>query len=297
MDAYGPQSPSFNSSIIKYKGFRFINFCYNEKHIDSLETFETRGSDVFVVTYPKSGTVWTQQIMSLICPDEDRTGEELMNNNLRFPWIEFFKEEIDHSSRPSPRFFTSHLPYNLVPNELRKGKGKVIYVSRNPKDVMVSYFHFTHFFKPMGKAKDFSEFMDSFLNGNVPLGSWFDHLKGWYDHRDEFNILFISYEEMIKDLRAVVIKICKFLGKKTENMDIDKIVEEGTFNKMKKNPKANYEWIPADHANKENGSFMRKGTIGDWKNTMTVAQNEKFDQVFQEKMKDLPLKFIWDINE
>ncbi|XP_041089817.1 amine sulfotransferase-like [Polyodon spathula] len=243
------------------------------------------------------GTVWTQQILSLIYAADDPGAAEYQTTFERAPWLEFQRKGQDYNARPSPRLFASHLPYYLVPKALRNKKAKVIYIARNPKDVMVSYFHFEKIMVKMEKTKDFSSFMDKYLNGNVMGSSWFDHVRGWYSHRDQFEILFMTYEEMIKDLRGAVLKICTFLGKRLEDSAVDEIVKQATFKNMKNDPKANYEFLPEDVMYKEQGRFLRKGTIGDWKNTFTVAQSEFFDKVFQQKMKDLPLKFVWDINE
>uniref|UniRef100_A0ABM5G7K4 Sulfotransferase n=1 Tax=Pogona vitticeps TaxID=103695 RepID=A0ABM5G7K4_9SAUR len=279
-----------NEYLFKYKGTYFVSGITTPDYLDTLEDFEIRDSDVFLVTYPKSGTVWTQNILSLIYYEGHRNGTEERETIDRMPWLDYNLRNVDFSKRESPRLIACHLPYYLVPKGLRNGKGKVIYVLRNPKDVLVSYYHFSKFSRKVEEI-DFEVLMERFLDGKVMAGSWLDHVEGWSAHRDDFNILFLTYEEMKKDLRGSVLKICSFLGKKLTEEEVDAVVDNATFDKMRKDRRANYENMESDIVDHTRGGFLRKGIVGDWKNTMTVAQNERFDHVFKKRMEKLPFKF------
>ncbi|XP_068018376.1 amine sulfotransferase-like [Melanerpes formicivorus] len=282
--------------LFKYKGFYFGANTTLE-YVSTLEDFEINDSDIFLATYPKSGTVWTQNILSLIMYEGHRNGTENIDNMIRIPWLEYNLINQNYAELPLPRVLTTHLPYYLVPRDLRNKRASVIYVTRNPKDVMVSYYHFSKYMNTLEEIPDFNLFMERFLAGKVLGSAWIDHVSGWYNHAEDFNILFLTYEEMKKDLRSAVLKICKFLGKKLSEEEVDSVVRQATFDNMKKDPRANYENLPDEFVTRDKGTFLRKGTIGDWKNNMTVAQNERFDQVLMEKIKALPINFIWDIND
>ncbi|OCT80324.1 amine sulfotransferase [Xenopus laevis] len=283
--------------MFKYRGVYFQTEYTSPQKIDSIQDFKVKDSDVFLVTFPKTGTIWTQQILSLIFNEGHRNGTETVATNYRVPWIEYNIKNVDYDNRPSPRLFSSHLPYYLVPKDLRNRKGKIIYVARNPKDTAVSFYHFLKVLVKIKEVNEWESFLDHYLSGKVIGGSWFDHVKGWYTHQEDFNILFLTYEEMKKDLRSAVLKISKFVEKELEEREVDTIVEKATFQNMKKDPLANYTHVSTDHLDMGKGSFLRKGTVGDWKNLMTVAQNEKFDTFYHEQMRGIPINFTWDINE
>ncbi|XP_040483437.1 amine sulfotransferase-like [Ursus maritimus] len=283
--------------LLKLKGYYFDRLSVDIGFIENLDDFEIREDDVFIVTYPKSGTIWLQQLLSLIYFEEHREGTGKLETVTRVPFFEYNFQKIDFGKRPSPRLFSTHLSYYLVPRGLKNKRAKIIYVYRNPKDVMCSNFHFEKNVK-LQFTSTFEAFMKLFLEGRVLGSLWFDHIKGWYEHRSLFNIQFMTYEEMKQDLRGSVLKICKFLGKELSEEDMDTVVRQATFENMKYDPLANYDKIiTTAYGTNVKGHFLRKGTIGDWKSHMTVEQNESFDKIFQREMKDFPLKFIWDVNE
>ncbi|XP_075801826.1 amine sulfotransferase-like isoform X1 [Microtus pennsylvanicus] len=285
--------------LLNFRGYNFERTLVKMNIVENMDDQEIRDDDVFLVTYPKSGTVWTQQILSLIYFEGHRNNTENIQTMDRAPFFEYNIHNVDFAKMPSPRIFSTHLPYYLVPKVFKNKKVKILYIYRNPKDVLTSYFHYSNLMVVLEASNTIETFMQTFLDGRVVGSNWFDHIRGWYEHRHDFNIMFLSYEDMKKDLRGSVLKICSFLEKELSEEDVDAVVRQATFQNMKSDPRANYEDIIKKEIGTRNdqGTFLRKGTIGDWKHHLTVDQNERFDRIFNRNMKNIPLKFIWDINE
>ncbi|XP_019740460.1 sulfotransferase family cytosolic 2B member 1-like [Hippocampus comes] len=276
-----------------YKGVLMPTLIHPPESLMRFERFTFRPDDVLIVTYPKSGTTWMQEIVPLIMSGGDPSSVETLHNWDRVPWLEEAHScSLDLDNRPSPRMFTTHFLPRMMPPSFFEVKPKVIYVMRNPKDVFTSSFHYCAMASFLVDPGSQTEFLQKFLKGEVMFGSWFDHVKSWLDYKEQ--IFYICYEEMIKDLQDSVARLAVFLEKSLDNDAIVKIAERCVFQNMKKNSMSNYSAVPKEIMDTTKSEFLRKGIAGDWKNQMTVAEVEYFDAVYAENMKDVDYRFAWD---
>ncbi|KAG2464062.1 ST1C2 Sulfotransferase, partial [Polypterus senegalus] len=168
---------------------------------------------------------------------------------------------------------------------------KVIYVARNAKDVLVSYFFFHKIAPSLPHAGSWDDFFESFLSGNVAWGSWFDHVTGWWDVREKHQILYVFYEDILQDPTREVERVARFLGHILDKGTIQEIVKHTSFNMMKDNPMTNASTMPTCIVDVSISPFMRKGQVGDWKNHFTVAQDERFEEEYRRRMAGTSLRF------
>lgn len=278
-----------------YKGVYLPTLLHPAESLKYYEEFSFRPDDIIIITYPKSGTTWMQELVPLIMNGGDPASVETLPNWDRVPWLEEQRAcVLNLEERPSPRIFASHFHYNMMPTSFFKVKPKVIYVMRNPKDVFTSSFHYYAMASFLVKPGPQTEFLHKFLEGKVMFGSWFDHVKGWINAEDKDRIMFISYEEMVMDLKDSVSRLATFLEKPLETTVIEKIADRCLFKNMKKNKMSNYSLVPSEFMDQKKSEFLRKGIAGDWKNLLTAAEVEYFDTVYQDQMKDVKYRFIWD---
>ncbi|XP_038070698.1 sulfotransferase family cytosolic 1B member 1-like [Patiria miniata] len=281
-------------------GIKFPFFA-SRSNLEALKTFEVRDDDVYVFTYPRSGTHWVGEIVQYILHDGkgnfDRT---FMNIGLETALADD-PAELEcvtpgyktYAAMASPRCIASHCMENFRPPQILSRQAKVVYVARNPKDVLVS------FYVNMASHWKFDEVFWAFCLGKLYFGSWFDHVLGYWNQRDTENCLFVKYEDLHKDLRGSICKLAQHLGKDLSDDVIDDIVERVTFGGMQKT----YQQIEEERG--EEGKrmthflrdfpYLRRGQVGNWKNTFTVAQSALFDKIYALRMEGTGLDFDFEI--
>jgi hypothetical protein len=236
--------------------------------------FRPRSDDVYVVTYPRSGTTWMQYMLHLLTTEGDRDFAHL---NEVSPWFERSlaigaMTAADFERVPSPRVFKSHLPWGWLPRP-----GRYVYIWRDGRDVAVSYYHFYR--SHLGFPGDFEAFFDRFLRGRVQYGSWFKHVAGWQAHADDPSVHVLTYEALSKDREAALRGVADFCGLDVDAARLREVLQRSSFEAMKAlESKFDHGTALLLERGVQPRSFIRSGKVGAGALALSSDQHEAFSR-------------------
>ncbi|CBI15346.3 unnamed protein product, partial [Vitis vinifera] len=212
------------------------------------EHFKPRPADVLLVTPPKSGTTWFKALLFAI-----------MNRT---------------------QFNTSTHPLLTTNSQCR-----IVYVSRNPKDVFA---------------------FEQYCKGFSPYGPFWDHILGYWKANSKWpeRVLLLKYEDMKRDSSFHLKRIAEFIGQPFSSEEekqglvheIIKLCSFESLSNMKVNKTGTFR---AGYLTVDKNSFFRKGEVGDWKNHLTAEMAERLDKITERNLDGFSIFLalqLWTIN-
>ncbi|XP_012935000.1 sulfotransferase family cytosolic 1B member 1 [Aplysia californica] len=238
-------------------------------HILDLQNFKARNDDVLVVSYPKSGTHWVSEIVSMLVKDSSVLLDDPIMHTEYVPMAAL-------DSLTSPRVMCSHLPLSRVPLDFLRKRAKIVVCVRNPRDVCVSYFRFISTLSVWDYSGDWDSFLPLFLEGKVPYNSWFKHVDSWLDswREGKHNVHLVFYEDLHSNFDDELRKLARFLGVELSKERLEDVKRETRFENMKKNKLD----ITLSISKTGQTAIYKNGRVGDWGRWFTPEQVGQMDE-------------------
>ncbi|KAK2170009.1 hypothetical protein LSH36_5g16027 [Paralvinella palmiformis] len=260
--------------------------------IQKVKSFELKEEDVLIASYVKTGTTWVQELVWLICNNGNIKEARSMPIFERIPFIEFTMNSSSKSGldmlqvRPRPYLIKTHLRSDIYQSQIEAGKVKIIVGIRNPKDTLVSLYHFYRMNSNLGNFKGtWDDFFELYKTKHLIFGDYFKWYSYWLQYKDKPNVKLVKYEDLHHRMSDVIDDVCQFLGKTLSRDVIPDIIQHLTFDDMSQNSMVNYTLISM--FDNDISPFMRKGKIGDWKNYFSEEQSSVVDKRYREVIEPL----------
>ncbi|MGA9469554.1 MAG: sulfotransferase domain-containing protein [Candidatus Macondimonas sp.] len=270
-------------------------------HFDSTiwNDFQFRDDDVIVATYGKSGTTWTQQIVTqlLFGGDPDVAVAEISPwLDLRVPPKAVKLPEVE--AQTHRRVLKTHLPVDAL---VYSSRAKYIYIGRDGRDVIWSmYNHHANANQdwynalndspgrvgppivppPANIRQYWRDWMDQ--DGH-PFWPYWESVRSWWQFRALPNLLMVHFNDLKRDLPGQMRRIAGFLDVSIDESRWNDTVEHCTFDWMKKNAAKS---APLGGVFWDGGAevFINKGTNGRWTDTLTAAEVAEYEARAQREL-------------
>lgn len=205
------------------------------------------------------------------------------------PWLEMASDlgmDPDAAQAAEPRAFKTHLTWHEVP----KG-GRYIAVLRDPKDVVVSSYHFHEGWRFEPGTISVDEFAREFFLSREKERSYWYHLSSYWEQRYRSDVLILCYENMKADPVAAVCNVARFIDYPLDDDLLEIVVKQSSIEFMHTHGTKFDDHLVRQVRNASQNlppggasSKLRAGRVGDHSRELSQEICREIDAVWRQEM-------------
>lgn len=248
------------------------------KHYNT-DAFQIRPTDVFLVSFPKSGNTWMRFLLGNYVT---KGLIEFQNVNSYIPEVHLHPERIN-DVLTEPRIIKSHF-------EFVKNYPNAIYIARDVRDIAISQYHHLQMVDVIPQTTTLHNYLQSsFHRANQYHSTWHTHVFSWL--RDNFpqRLLLLKYEDILAAPQLEMEKALTFMGMPLNETLLNLSIERSSFKSMREKEEEspiNTQELVAK-APLPNKYFVREGKAGSWRTEMNTSEKEFFWNLYGEALQFL----------
>ncbi|OMO99046.1 hypothetical protein COLO4_13548 [Corchorus olitorius] len=245
------------------------------------EVFKPEPGDIFVCSYPKSGTTLMKALTFAIinrCKyNFDDSSHPLLFRNPH-ECVPFLRGDFDKIRDSGVPLMASHTPYYSLPKSERRANDRAFSLEQG---------------------------FELFCQGKSTFGPIWDHIMGyWKASLEKPNkVMFVKYEDMKKDTASYVKKLAEFVGypfspQEEQAGTVRKIIDLCSFENLSGLAvNKTGSWGDVGNPVSINGDpipnriLFRKGKVGDWSDYLIPEMAKRLDKTMEEKLSGSGLTF------
>jgi hypothetical protein len=260
--------------------------------------YEPTAHDIMICSFFKSGTNWTMQLVTQIAC-QGRGEYDHIHDIV--PWLELperfgYAVSIDDESTwtESPtglRAIKTHLPMSKLHYSR---SSKYLWIVRDPKDVFVSGYRFVASTMLGPLTPSVKNWLELFFTDTPFNGSWAEHLAGGWKMRHEPNLLFMTFEEMKRDLPGTVRRVADFMQVDLTAEELENATERSSYAWMKQHSSQfDTRGLSPPWATPR-GAMVRRGESGSADELLSIEDQLRIDDFCRSELARLGSDFPYD---
>ncbi len=229
-----------------------------------------RKDDVILAAFPKTGSTWVRFILCNLISLNEWNGKVVDFDTLNDTLFSFGQGRLPQAwpYHTLPRVVVTHRLYRWPLFRDRKA----VLVIRDPRDAMISRYHYESKKKPEHHPFEGS-LLDFLQHPRLGLSSYFRHYLAWKDHVQAV----VKYEDLKKCPEEEFQKLLHILGIQPDPAALGESIQRSSIEKVRAlEDQAGHKRREASHV--EGFKFTRNGRAGQWREVYTPEEIRVYEE-------------------